>query len=63
VRSLLGSGDSLDLELEPIAFLEVMNTSVEGQQELKSMIGRLVDHFIWSDGMYGRLIRVKEKIV
>jgi hypothetical protein len=31
VRPLLGSGDSLDLELEPIAFLEVMNAPVEGE--------------------------------
>jgi hypothetical protein len=49
VGSRLGRGDSLDLEFEPISLLEVMDATVEGEQEFKSMIGRLVAHFMWSD--------------
>jgi hypothetical protein len=46
MRSPLRRLSFLDLELDPVTFLEVMNTPIEGQQELEGMIGPLIIHII-----------------
>ena len=46
MRSLLGRLDTLDLELDPVAFFEMMDASIKGQQELKSVFGRSVGHIM-----------------
>ena len=42
VRSLLGCLDALDLELEPVALLEMMDEAIESQQELEPVLGRAI---------------------
>jgi hypothetical protein len=49
VWSLLGGLDALDLEFDPIAFFKVMDASIEGQQELKPILGRIISHIISCD--------------
>ena len=49
MRALLGGLDALDLELDPIALFEAMNAPIEGQQEFKPVIRRLVFHIISCD--------------
>jgi hypothetical protein len=46
VRALLDVVGALDLELDPIAFFEMMDASIEGQQELKPIIGLFVYHVL-----------------
>ncbi len=38
MRSLRRRRYPLDLELEPVALFEVMDTAIEGQEELESML-------------------------
>jgi hypothetical protein len=46
VRSLLRRLDALDLELEPVAFLEVMDAAIEREQELEPMSVSAYVHII-----------------
>ena len=46
VRSLLGRRDALDLELEPVALLEMMDAAIEGQQKLDPVIGAAIFNII-----------------
>jgi hypothetical protein len=39
VGSLLGCLDAPDLELEPLAYLEVMDAPIEREQELEPILG------------------------
>jgi hypothetical protein len=41
--------DASDLEFDPVAIFEMMDTPVEGQQKLKTIVGFSIDHFISRD--------------
>jgi hypothetical protein len=46
VWSLLGCLDAPDLELEPIAFFEMMDAPIEREQELEPVLGLTSVHII-----------------
>lgn len=46
VRTRRSCLDALDLELHPIPLFEVMDTSIEAQQELKLIFGHSIVHII-----------------
>jgi len=39
VRAFLGHLDALDLELDPVALFEMMDATIESEQEFKSAFG------------------------
>jgi hypothetical protein len=46
VRSLLGRLDALDFELDPVALFEMVDATIESQQEFESVFGCSVVHIM-----------------